>query len=143
MTQRLHFWSNFVSPFLPEDDQNQKKKKSFREKLWPSVYTKIEKAKLYLLSPLREKYKYFLSCLGYFFGWKKDVVKRLRVRIKIWHTLLESCNSWTSFAAIGTKEYSSVKFNPNFQVWLLLWLPRLQVWKKWVEFIPLILFFIS
>ena len=66
MTQSLHFWSNFDSPFWPEDGQNQKKKKSIREKLWPSVYPNIEKAKLYLLSHLREKYNYFFPCLGYF-----------------------------------------------------------------------------
>ena len=49
----------------------------------------------------------------------------------------------SSFAAIGTKEYSSVKFNPYFHVWLLVWLPRQQFWKKWVGFIPLVLFSIS
>ena len=47
------------------------KSKSFREKLWPLVYPNLEKAKLYLLSPLREKYNYFFPCLGYFWLQKR------------------------------------------------------------------------
>ena len=47
------------------------KNKSIQEKLWPPFYPNIEKAKLYLFSPLREKYNYFFSCLGYFWQEKR------------------------------------------------------------------------
>ena len=132
MTQSLHFWSNFDSPFLPEDGPNQKKKKSIWEKLWPSVYPNIEKAKLYLLSHLREKYNYFFPCLGYL--WLEKRKSESKFDIPYWSLAIPGqfniknvVPALSSFPAIGTKEYSSVKFSPNFQVWLLLWLPRLQV----------------
>ena len=110
------------------------KNKSIREKLWPSVHPNIEKAKLYLLYSLREKYNYFFPCLGYFWLEKRrGQVSESKFDIPYWSLAIPGqlnirnvVPALSSFVAIGTKEYSSVKFNPYFQVWLLLWLPRLQ-----------------
>ena len=61
------------------------------------------------------------------------------------HEILQPRKSWAtqfkkmlfqhSFTAISTKGHFSVKFNPDFEVWLLLWLPCPQFWKKWDRFV--------
>ena len=136
MTQSLHFRSSFDSPFPPEDGQN-RKKKIYSGKALTIGLSEYIKSKA--LSPFhfKRKIQLLFSLFGLLLAgektWSSVEESESKFDIPYWSLAIPGqpnvknvVPALSSFAAIGTKEYSSVKFNPYFQVWLLLWLSRLQ-----------------
>ena len=71
MTQSLPFWSNFDSPFWPEDGQNQKKKKIYSGKTLVIGLSKYRKSEALSPFPFTGKIQLLFSLFGLFLAGKK------------------------------------------------------------------------